>query len=113
MAAGFLAACSGSGGGGQSAVSEKDLPKERGGDLLAAVNDTSAQATPGGIAQYFEASDIQGFDPHRQGSARTQVIATFYPRLLKRKTRFDGTAAEEVTSDLAEIWESSPDAASS
>jgi peptide/nickel transport system substrate-binding protein len=65
---------------------------------------------PGGAYQSFEASDLQGFDPHRQGSARTQVIATYsYLRLFKHRTRFDGQAPEEITGDLAESWEFTPD----
>src|SRR5215213_2097868 len=109
-AAAFLAACGGDSKSGSPQVSEKELPKERGSDLLAATTDTSAQAVPGGTYQHFEPSEIQGFDPHRPGSARTQVIANYtYLRRLKKKTRFDGKAPDEVTGDLAESWEFSPD----
>jgi peptide/nickel transport system substrate-binding protein len=104
-AAATLIGCSGDDG-------EGSRPKDKSG-LLAAIEDTSARATPGGILPSYVPADNASFDGMNSLSAQTSVHNDFaYARLVNFHL-FNAAKGEKLDNTVdpyaAESWEVSPD----
>jgi ABC-type transport system substrate-binding protein len=103
-AAAFLAACGGGSDGG-SGGEKKDVA-----GLLSKPADTTKDAKKGGTWLGTHNADIQTFDPHFQSVPNQALTQIVYSRLFKAKPGMLKPAIwGEVTGDLAESYEYSPD----
>jgi peptide/nickel transport system substrate-binding protein len=99
VGAAALAAC----GGSDSSDGGDEQPAS---GLLSIPQDTTAQATKGGILQYFVAQDVPDWDPTTSSSVPAQTHAAYqYSRLLKYKPGIKAEANGEVEGDLAASYE--------
>jgi peptide/nickel transport system substrate-binding protein len=97
--AAFIAACGG-GGDGSAVTGDKS-------GLLVPVADTSKQAHRGGSFKTSVSADTTTFDPHTSVSVRG--IGGVYSNLLQLAPGHLKRSDGDVTGDIAESWEWSPD----
>jgi ABC-type transport system substrate-binding protein len=77
--------------------------------LIAPPEDTSRQARPGGTYKGHTNSDIPTFDPHISSPPNWQAVQFSYSRLVQLKPGYLEQPSGELSGDLAESWELSPD----
>jgi peptide/nickel transport system substrate-binding protein len=101
--AAFLAACGG--GGSDSGGEKRDVA-----GLVTKPADTTKEAKKGGTWLGSHNADVQTFDPHFQSVPNQALTQIVYSRLFKAKPGHLKPATwGEVTGDLAESFEYSPD----
>ncbi|HWO72085.1 MAG TPA: ABC transporter substrate-binding protein, partial [Dehalococcoidia bacterium] len=98
-AAGILAAC----GGGDEG------PAQGTSSLVAKPEDSSKQATRGGIIKASIATDAGSWDPHVRGAWFGTLGALLYSRLTVVKPGEGQATSGDIVGELAEGWEISPD----
>jgi len=98
-AAGILAAC----GGGD------EEPGQGTSSLVAKPEDSSKQATRGGIIKASIATDAGSWDPHVRGAWFGTLGALLYSRLTVVKPGEGQATSGDIVGELAEGWEISPD----
>src|SRR3954465_1971368 len=107
--AAFLAACGGDDAGDSGGSSSGGEKKDATG-LLAKPADQTKDAKKGGTWLGTHNADIQTFDPHFQSVPNQALTQIVYSRLFKAKPGMLKPAIwGEVTGDLAESYEYSPD----
>jgi peptide/nickel transport system substrate-binding protein len=104
----LLAACGGGSGGGTNTSADKD-------DVTSVINGVlpaDGPAEDGGTLTLVDAADSPTLDVHKEGSYTThgQLSGVVYNKLLKYEVGRDIVyGAQQITGDLAEKWEMSPD----
>ena len=102
--AAFLAACGGSetGGGGGSGKSGE-------GGLVSKPVDTLKEAKRGGVMKDRNFGDVSTLDPFTPNNTLNAVAGNVYSTLVQFKPGYMKPSENELTGDLAEAWETSPD----
>lgn len=101
-ASALLAAC---GGGSKDADSG---PKDKSG-LLQKVEDTTKQAKRGGSLKRSQPTDVSGLEPYQSGMTNVGFFEMLYSRPFSIKPGLLEPSKDEVSPDLCESWEFSPD----
>jgi peptide/nickel transport system substrate-binding protein len=101
-AAALLAACGEGNSGGSGDGTDKS-------SLITKPEDTTKQAKRGGILKDRMATDAATMDPHGPIAPLNTPARHVYSTLVRQKAGFLGPNTTELSPDLAESWEVSPD----
>ena len=106
MGAAFLAACGGSDDGGSS--SGGSTSKDKSG-LVSESVDTTKSAKRGGTLKFYSTGDAPSLDPMTSAIQLNQLQWGIYGRLTQLKAGYNAPRQFEITPDIAQSWEWSPD----
>src|SRR3954468_9054032 len=105
-AAAFLAACGGSDSGTSSGGGTPGTDKS---SLAIKATDTSKQAKRGGVLNWFTTSESPNMDVSTANLSNNDKLLLVYNVLLQVKPGVLQASDRDVSGDLAESWEWSPD----